>query len=287
MNAIIPSDIDTRPVTVVGAGTLGRRVALMFAARGGEVRVLDASEQTAADALAYVERELGAVAASIEGGAVGRVSASSDLPTAVARSWLVVEAVPERLELKSQIFAQLDRHAADDAILATNSSSFPSSSLISGVARPQRVVNLHFFMPPQQRAAELMSCGRTDPEVLAFLTSALPLFGIRPFVARTESMGFIFNRIWAAIKREALQVVSSGVATPAEVDELWKLNTGLPFGVFQGMDHVGLDVVLDIEESYAARYPHLSPEPRALLREYVDAGRLGVKTGHGFYPYTS
>ena len=286
MTTTMPTDFETRPVTVIGGGTLGRRVALMFAARGGEVRIVDAAEEAAAEAVAYVERELPALVGAIDGGAVGRAAAFSDLPSAVAGAWLVVEAVPERRELKSEIFGRLDRYADHDAILATNSSSYPSSALISGVERPERVVNLHFFMPPQQRAAEIMSCGKTDAEVLAFLSSVLPHFGIRPFVAKTESMGFIFNRVWAAIKREALQVVASGVATPEEFDDLWRLNTGLPIGVFQGMDRVGLDVALDIEESYAAKYPELPSAPRELLREYVQAGRLGVKTGRGFYTYS-
>ena len=130
-----------------------------------------------------------------------------------------------------------------------------------------------------------MSSGATDPRALELLQLTLPLFGLRPFVARQESMGFIFNRVWAAMKREVLQVVAEGVATPEDIDALWKLNTGLPFGIFQGMDQVGLDVALDIEENYASRYPHLSEAPRRLLRQYVDAGHLGVKSGRGFFTY--
>lgn len=197
----------------------------------------------------------------------------------------MIEAVPERFDLKTSVFKALDASADADAILATNSSSFPSSVFASDVAAPQRLLNMHFFMPPAQRAVELMTSGATDTQVFELLQLELPRFGLQPFVAREESMGFIFNRVWAAMKREVLQVVADGVATPEDIDALWKLNTGLQTGIFQGMDQVGLDVALDIEENYASRYPNLSEAPRQVLRRYVEEGRLGVKTGRGFYTY--
>ncbi|MFF3919772.1 3-hydroxyacyl-CoA dehydrogenase family protein [Streptomyces sp. NPDC001852] len=107
-----------------------------------------------------------------------------------------------------------------------------------------------------------------------------------PIGGHQKSTGFIFNRIWAAIKREALEVVAEGVSTPQDVDEMWKINTGAPAGPFRMMDQVGLDVVLDIEKHYAAENPALPTGPRELLEKYVDAGHLGVKTGQGFYTYS-
>lgn len=278
-------DTSVRPVAIIGGGTLGRRVALMFATRGGEVRIYDPIERTRAEAVTFAQDLLPEVVATISDGRPGNIRGADDLSEALADAWLVIEAIPERLDQKVDLFSELDRLASPDAILATNSSSFPSHELISGVERPERVVNMHFFMPPAQRAVELMSCGFTTPAIIDRLVEVLPQFGIVPFVARAESMGFIFNRVWAAIKREVLEVVAAGVATPEEVDALWMLNTGFPAGVFQSMDTVGLDVVLDIENSYAARYPTLSPAPRELLHRYVDAGHLGVKTGRGFYEY--
>ena len=281
----VPTGVTSRPIAVIGAGTLGRRVALMFATRGGEVRIFDPLPPVRADAVEFVTSELPAVVATIESGAAGRAVAAEDLGSAVAGAWLVIEAVPEKFELKASVLAALDDASDADALLATNSSSFPSSVFASTVRSPERLLNMHFFMPPAQRAVELMSSGATDPRALELLQLTLPLFGLRPFVARQESMGFIFNRVWAAMKREVLQVVAEGVATPEDIDALWKLNTGLPFGIFQGMDQVGLDVALDIEENYASRYPHLSEAPRRLLRQYVDAGHLGVKSGRGFFTY--
>ncbi|MEV5594565.1 3-hydroxyacyl-CoA dehydrogenase NAD-binding domain-containing protein [Streptomyces sp. NPDC052496] len=278
-----PSDHQDRPVAVIGAGTLGRRIALMFATRGGLVRIYDPAAEAGAAARAYVARELPEVVRTIDGGRPGTVEAVTDLSRALADAWLVIEAVPERLELKKRIFAELDALAAPDAVLASNSSSYATSHLVDSVRTPERLLNLHFYMPPRQNAADVMSCGRTDPGVVALLLEVLPAYGIHPFEARRESTGFIFNRVWAAIKRESLAVVAEGVSTPADIDRMWQVNTDAPAGPFRLMDAVGLDVVLDIENHYAAERPGLPEGPRELLRKYVDAGRLGVKTGAGFY----
>ncbi|MFQ6145931.1 3-hydroxyacyl-CoA dehydrogenase family protein [Streptomyces seoulensis] len=278
----LPTDTATRPVTVIGAGTLGRRIALMFATRG-HVRVHDPALNAAEEAVAYVAGQVSETAQHVGSDTPGAATAVTDLAEAVANAWLVVEAVPERLELKRRIFADLDKAATADAILASNSSSYPTSRFIDRVAHPERVVNMHFYMPPQQSAVDLMSCGRTDRDVLDFLLRELPRYGVHPFEARRESTGFIFNRIWAAIKRESLAVVAEGVSTPQEVDRMWQINTGLRSGPFRQMDKVGLDVVLDIENHYAEENPALPTGPRALLRRNVDAGHLGVKSGRGFY----
>ncbi|MEV0697979.1 3-hydroxyacyl-CoA dehydrogenase family protein [Saccharopolyspora sp. NPDC050389] len=268
----IPTGLDARPVAVIGAGTLGRRIAMMYATRGGQVRISDPSPEARRDALDYIGRNLEQVVGHVNGGAPGEVSATGDLSEAVAGCWLVVEAVPERLELKKQIFGDLDRLAPADAILASNSSSYPTSQFIDRVDRPERVVNMHFYMPPVQPAVDLMSSGRTDRAVLDLLLKELPGYGVHPFEAHRESTGFIFNRIWAAIKREALSMVAEGVSTPQDVDRMWQINMGTPAGPFRMMDMVGLDVVLDIENHYAAERPELPAGPRELLQRYVDAG---------------
>ncbi|WP_439815482.1 3-hydroxyacyl-CoA dehydrogenase family protein [Zavarzinia sp. CC-PAN008] len=280
-----PSPLPSRPVAVIGAGNLGRRIALMMACRGGTVRVFDPAGEQVAAALAFVAEQMPDVVQAVAGGVGGRVVAAESVAAAVADAWLVVEAVPEELALKQRLFAELDRVAPGDAILATNSSSFPSSALVEGLARAERVLNTHFLMPPGCNAVEIMSCGRTDPALIARLVALLPAFGLVPFVVQVESMGFIFNRIWAAIKREALAVVAEGVAAPADVDAIFKLGLGAPGGPFRMMDNVGLDVVLAIEEHYASVREGLPEGPRALLREHIAGGRLGRKSGRGFYDY--
>ncbi len=283
MTAVEVPDPAGRPVAVIGAGTLGRRIALMLATCGGEVRISDPDAAAREAALEYVAGALPDVVGRVDGGRAGRVTAVADLAAAASDAWLVVEAVPERLELKRSVFARLDEVAPPDAVLATNSSSYPSSRLVDAVRRPERLVNTHFYMPPDRTAVEVMSCGRTDPAVVALLMHVLPAYGLRPFEVRRESVGFVYNRIWAAIKREALAVVEEGVATPQEVDELFSLNLGTTRGPFRRMDAVGLDVVLDIEEHYAAERPGLPEGPRRVLREMLEQGRLGDKSGGGFY----
>ncbi|MER5815500.1 3-hydroxyacyl-CoA dehydrogenase NAD-binding domain-containing protein [Streptomyces californicus] len=285
MSFALPGNIEERPVAVIGAGTLGRRIALMFADRGGLVRIHDKSEEAGAAARRYVEEQLPGLVARLDGGRAGRVVVTDDLAEALSDAWLVIEAVPERLDLKKEIFGELDRTAAPDAILASNSSSYASSEFIDRVRHPERVLNIHFYMPPRQNAVDIMSDGATAPGVMELLKKELPKYGVFPFEAHKESTGFIFNRIWAAIKREALSVVAEGVSTPQDVDGMWKINMGVEAGPFRMMDQVGLDVVLDIENHYADENPHLPSGPRELLKTYVDAGHLGVKTGRGFYTY--
>jgi len=282
MSFNVPTDVSNRPVAVVGAGTLGRRIALMFAAHGAAVKIYDLAEAQRHAAVDFVSQNAPALADRLTAVAPGQVSAEADLAEAVNNAWLVVEAIPERLELKVQMFGQLDELAPADAILASNSSSYASRMFLDKVHHPERVLNIHFYMPPKQNAVDIMSCGKTDRSVLDFVLDTLPHFGLYPFEARRESTGFIFNRVWAAVKRESLEVVAEGVSTPQDVDQMFQLNTG-GAGPFRMMDQVGLDVVLDIEEHYCAEHPEYPEGPRRLLRSYLQQGRLGVKSGAGFY----
>ena len=199
----------------------------------------------------------------LEADRVGAVETVSDLVEAVPGAWMVIEAVPERLDLKREVFGELDRLADPDAILGSNSSSLPSSSFIAHVDHAERVLNTHYQMPPDLNAVELMSDGRTDPAIIDALMSRLPLYGFVPFHVRRESDGFM--------------------AQLEDVDRMWRLFTAAGQAPFQLMDRVGLDVVLDIEEHHASVRPGLPEGPRRLLRHYVELGRLGVKTGRGFY----
>jgi 3-hydroxybutyryl-CoA dehydrogenase len=216
---------------------------------------------------------------------VGAATAAASLEEALDGAWLAVESVPERLEIKVPLWGQIDQAAPAGTIFATNSSSYPSRLMAENVRDKARLCNMHFYMPPEVNAVDLMSDGQTDRGLLDTLLTVLPEFGVHPFEARKESTGFIFNRIWAAIKRESLAVVAEGVARPEDVDGMFRVNWGVPAGPFQMMDLVGLDVVLDIENHYAAKFPHLPESVRELLQSYVDAGKLGVKTGEGFYTY--
>jgi 3-hydroxybutyryl-CoA dehydrogenase len=281
----LPEDVDRRPVTIAGAGTLGRRIATVFVAGGSDVRLFDPSAEQLQAGRAHVEQQVADVqrALDLRPERTGRVEVAGDLPGAVEGAWLVIESAPERVDVKTELFGELDRVSARDAILATNSSSLPSRLIIDKVERPERVLNMHYQQPPELNAVELMSCGRTDPAVIDALMDKLRDYGLAPFRVRRESDGFIFNRIWASIKRECLMVVEEGVASPEDVDEMWKIFTRPGIPPFQLMDRVGLDVVLAIEEHYADVRTGIPEGPRKLLRQYVDEGRLGVKSGGGFY----
>ena len=283
----LSADVDERPVSIVGAGTLGRRLALVYAAGGSDVRIFDLSAEQREAARDYVEEHLTQTQQTLglHPARRGRVEVSDGLQEAVAGGWMVIEAVPERIDIKTELFGDLDRLAEPDAILCSNSSSIPTSQMIAKVEHPERVLNTHYQTPPDQNAVELMSCGKTDEGVIDALMEKFPQYGLVPFRVRRESDGFIFNRIWAAIKRECLMVVEEGVASPEDVDALWEIFTRAGVPPFRRMDSVGLDVVLAIEEHYAGVRDGIPQGPRRLLHEYIDQGRLGVKRGRGFYEY--
>ena len=285
----LPEDIHQRPVTIVGAGTLGRRIATVFAAGGSDVRLFDTSVEQVEAGRDHIEQHVAEVqqALDLRPERRGRIEVAGHLSRAADDAWLVIESVTERVDVKTEIFGELDQVAAPDAILATNSSSLPSSLLIDKVQHPERVLNMHYQQPPELNAVELMSCGSTDPAVIDALMEKLPEYGLAPFRVRRESDGFIFNRIWASIKRECLMVVEEGVASPEDVDEMWRIFTRPGIPPFKLMDRVGLDVVLDIEEHYASIRPGIPEGPRRLLRDQIEQGHLGVKSGRGFYEHST
>jgi 3-hydroxyacyl-CoA dehydrogenase len=142
----------------------------------------------------------------------------------VKDAWLVIEAIPERIDLKISTFAELESLAPEDAILATNSSSYRSGEMLEQVsdATKTRILNTHYFMPPNTMLVELMTDGHTDPAIIAFMVERQKETGTMPYVARKESTGFIFNRLWAAVKREVLTILADEVSTPEEIDAMWK-----------------------------------------------------------------
>ncbi|HEX9089061.1 MAG TPA: 3-hydroxyacyl-CoA dehydrogenase family protein [Arthrobacter sp.] len=282
MTYTLPTNIADRPIAVIGGGTLGRRIALMFTLRGAEVRVYDTNLAVANAAIEYIATQRPRAVDELGGTPAVRLGARDNLVDALRDAWLVVESVPDRLGLKQAIFADLDHLAAPDAVLASNSSSFASSEFISGVNSPERVLNMHFYMPPDVRSVELMSSGHTDPRIIELLMAELPKYALSPHRVRKQSTGFIFNRIWAAIKRESLLVVAEGVAEPRDVDALFADLFKTETTPFRFMDEVGLDVVLDVENHYC-ELAGVENKSAPMLQDYIAKGWLGVKSGRGFY----
>lgn len=153
----------------------------------------------------------------------GNAESFEDLADAVSNAWLVIEAVPEKIQLKIDTFAELETLTASDCILASNSSSYKSSEVLEKVssATKSRILNMHYYMPPQNMVIELMTDGYTADNIFPFLVARSKEAGTLPYVARKESTGFIFNRLWAAIKRETLSIVAEGVSIPEEIDSMW------------------------------------------------------------------
>ena len=279
-------------VGVVGAGFMGAQLALHIAVHGYPVAVVDQS----ADALTRMRRgheeELdrrcasGELSAEERAAVLARVRAATDLAESVRDVDLVIEAVPERLDLKRAVFGELDRICPPRAILATNSSSFRVSLIEDATGRPDRVLNTHFYPPVWQRPmVELMRGTATSDETIGRVRRFARSVGLTPLVVRKESTGFLFNRVWRAIKRETLHLVDEGVATVDDVDRAWMIALGTPIGPFGLMDMTGLDVVLDVERTYHAESGDPRDAPPRLLTDKVAAGELGAKAGRGFYRY--
>ena len=187
------------------------------------MRVRDPSPQQRADCVTYVEENVASYAEKT-GIAPGKAEAFDDMKSVVRNAWLVIEAVPEKIQLKIDTFAELDALSPADCILASNSSSYKSSEMLEGVsaARKSQILNMHYYMPPACMIVELMTDGFTAPEIFPFLVERTKEGATSPYVARKESTGFIFNRLWAAVKREALTILSEGVSVPEEIDAMWE-----------------------------------------------------------------
>ncbi|HET7092479.1 MAG TPA: 3-hydroxyacyl-CoA dehydrogenase family protein, partial [Thermomicrobiales bacterium] len=251
---------------VIGAGTMGRQIAALIASSGRTVRLFDAYPSALATAVAKMREEMATLPnAPLYAGhrfrltppddpdaVLARVEIAPDLAAAVEGSDIVIEAVREDLGVKREVFAELDR-LTEGTILATNSSSIPSSQIASALTDPGRLLNMHHFAPIWIRPmVEIMGCGQTRPEAIATAAAFSRSLGLVVALVRGESKGFIINRVWRAVKREALRVIDEGHGDPEDVDRLWMLFFGTGVGPFGVMDMVGLDVVSDIETSYQA-----------------------------------
>ncbi|PYH75717.1 hypothetical protein BO82DRAFT_348797 [Aspergillus uvarum CBS 121591] len=281
-----------RPITILGAGVLGSRIASALLAGGHRVHMRDPSADALTIAATYIDAhraEFEALLPAPVSTGLGDYQVFTSLADAVRNAWLVIEAIPERLDLKIAIFAELDAHTPGDCILASNSSSFKSRLMIQKVqpARRARVLNMHFTMPPGIRSVELMSCGETDPQHFARLSEVLRGCGLIPVTARRESTGFIFNRLWAAIKREILLILAEDVSSAAEIDTLWTEMFQQPHSLppCRLMDQIGLDTVAFIEDNYITERGLDGSMTVDWLREhFLSRGKLGLKSaGGGLY----
>ncbi|KAL2828384.1 hypothetical protein BDW59DRAFT_170906 [Aspergillus cavernicola] len=283
-----PTDYRQRPVAILGAGVLGRRVACIWASAGYNVQVRDPSPEQRADCITYVKQHAASYAEHT-GATPGDITAVEDLAQAIGNAWLVIEAVPEKIQLKIDTFALLDQLAPKDCILASNSSSYKSSEMLDRVSEETktRILNMHYYMPPEVMVVELMTDGFTEPSIIQFMVKRSEEAGTKPYVARKESTGFLFNRLWAAIKRECLTIMAEEVSTPSEIDSIWtEIFLKGAIVPCKTMDNVGLDTVAFIEKHYIAERGLPADKTVGFLQSnYLDQGKLGSKcTEGGLYP---
>ena len=290
MTAAAASTLST--VAVLGAGTMGHGIAQVAAAAGCDTRLFDVRPELVTSGLAKIGANLdkgvsrGKVSEAQRAATLAGLRGESDLAAAVSGADIVIEAVPEQLALKQALLTEVAAHVGDAAVLATNTSSLSITAIASGLPRPERVIGTHFFNPVHvMKLLEIVVGEQTAPEVLAAVQAWGGRLGKDCIVVR-DSPGFATSRLGLVIGLEAIRMVEEGVASAEDIDKAMCLGYGFPMGPLRLTDLVGLDVRLSIAEHLAT---HLKQgahfQPPALLRELVAAGKLGKKTGQGFYTW--
>ncbi|PWK05412.1 3-hydroxyacyl-CoA dehydrogenase NAD-binding domain-containing protein [Tumebacillus permanentifrigoris] len=283
--------VTTQPIGVLGAGTMGIGIAQVAAQTGYTVRLFDLSDDVLGKALAKLRVALekleqkGKLAAGETELVLGRILPTSTLDS-LSDVALVIEAAPEKIELKRSIFAQLEGICPPDAVLASNTSSIPITAIAGGVKTPERVVGLHFFNPvPLMKLVEVISGMHTSAETVAWADAFATSLG-KTTAKCIDTPGFIVNRVARGYYGEGLRLVQEGVATMEQIDKLARLEGNFRMGPFELMDLIGIDVNLSVSQSvYQATYEEQRYRPNPIQERMVQAGDFGRKTGRGFYRY--
>jgi len=278
-------------VAIVGAGVQGAQIAFRSAIYCKDVSVYDISADVLKSADTKVKGWLGDYMDSGKlsseecAAASGRIKYYSSLPESLAGADLAIESVPENLELKQKVWAQIDQAAPPDMLLTTNSSSLKSSSIYTDVNRKEKTYNINFMTPVKDDLVEVMWNDKTSEETKAAAMGFLLDLKLVPIVTNKEIKGFSHNRVWRAIKKETLKLWAQGYCDYEDLDRAFMLEFSTTFGPFGLMDIVGLDVIRDVENSYFSESGDPTDKPPQALLDFIAAGKLGVKSGEGFYKY--
>ena len=282
--------MEIRRIAVLGAGTMGHGIAHAAIAAGYETRMYDVSDAAVEQGRAAIEQigrkgvELGKVTAADADAMLGRLTGTTSLGRALEGADFVIEATPERIELKLQLFADVQRFAPPGAVVATNTSALSVTEMAGSMAMPRRVAGMHFFNPVHKmKLVEIVQALESAPETLQAVEEVAKRMGKETVLVR-ESPGFITTRVNATIGNEAFYMLMEGVASARDIDKALKLGLNHPMGPFELVDLVGLDTRLSILE-YLHRSMGEKYRPCPLLAQYVKAGRLGRKVGRGVYEY--
>jgi 3-hydroxybutyryl-CoA dehydrogenase len=283
--------METKRVAVIGAGTMGAGIAQVAATAGLEVGLHDVSAEAIVRGIDRIRANLergvdkGKVTAEQRDAALSRIEPVADLPAAAAEADLVVEAAPESIELKRSIFEQVDRSAPDHALLASNTSSLSVGRIAEVTRRPESVVGMHFFNPVHlMPLLEVVRAERTSDDSVDRAVNVGARMGKEPIVVR-DSPGFASSRLGLVLGLEAMRMLEQGVASAEDIDKAMMLGYRHPMGPLRLTDLVGLDVRLAIAEHLHRELKSEAFRPPEILRRKVAEGRLGKKTGRGFYEW--
>jgi 3-hydroxybutyryl-CoA dehydrogenase len=275
---------------VVGAGTMGNGIAHVFARSGYEVVLCDVEQKILDRALATISTNLDREVAKNKIRAEDKIAATARIKTTAKRDELaqcdfIVEAASEKFEIKAQLFRELDQICRPEVILSSNTSSISITKLAAVTRRPENVIGMHFFNPvPMMKLVEVVRGLATSDTTFESVRDLAVKLGKTP-VEVNDAPGFVSNRVLMPLLNEAMFSVMEGVATPEAVDEVFKLGMAHPLGPLALADFIGLDVCLDIMRVLHSGLGDPKYRPCPLLIKMVDAGRLGKKSGHGFYKY--
>jgi len=283
--------MSVKTIAVIGAGTMGRGIAHAAAFGRYNTVLEDISRPMLEQAVAWIRQSFdegvakGKVEASVRDKALSLISTASNVEEAIRDADLIIEAVPEELEMKLELFTIFDKFAKTGTIFASNTSSLSITDFTDVTVSRDRCIGMHFFNPvPKMKLIELVRTPHTSDATVAACREVAGRMG-KEVVIVNEAPGFIATRINALIGNEAFNMLEAGVASPEDIDKALKLGLNHPMGPFELVDLVGLDVRLNILE-YLHRTLGEKYRPNSLLRQYVQEGRLGRKTGRGVYDYS-
>jgi 3-hydroxybutyryl-CoA dehydrogenase len=281
-----------RNVSVIGAGTMGNGIAHVFAQKGFEVTLIDVNAAQLEKAMATISKNLDRQVAKQQlseddkSATLKRLRSTNDMADGVKNAELIVEAATENEALKLKIFTALDEAAPKECLLATNTSSISITTIAAATNRPEKVIGMHFMNPvPVMQLVEIINGFSTASETTSTILEITKALGKTPSLAN-DYPGFVANRILMPMINEAIYTLFEGVAGVESIDTIMKLGMAHPMGPLQLADFIGLDVCLAILRVLHNGFGHPKYAPCPLLVNMVSAGKLGVKTGEGFYMYT-
>ena len=282
---------EIKKVAVLGAGTMGHGIAQIIAMAGCIVSIRDIEDRFLENALARIKKSLEKLSAKgklkeTPDAVLSRIKPTTDLKQAVNDADLIIEAVPENLNIKKTVLTEASEYAPEECIIASNTSTISITQLAEFTKNPENFLGVHFFNPPViMKLVEITKGFKTSDSTIKKVISFIQTLGKEPVLVEKDSSGFIVNRILMGALNEAANMLWEGIGTVESIDKAVKLGLNWPMGPFELMDFIGLDVVLAIAEVLQKEFgDKYTPSP--VLKQMVRAGLLGRKSGKGFYDYT-